>query len=241
MLNDAWIGTYCGPAPGPGDLWLRWNLDPILLVALFLLSIAVARSRGHGAKGALSIAVLALAFVSPLCALSSALFSARVVHHVLLVAVAAPLLAEVWPARRVRSAVPAFIVSTAVLWAWHAPLAYDLALGHVGVYWVMQVSLLASATWFWREVLAPDRSPIEAIALIVAGFAQMGMLGALLTFAPDPLYAAHAVAPFAWGLTPLADQQLGGLLMWVPAGLPYAVAGVVVARRSWATLRAGAA
>ncbi len=69
----------------------------------------------------------------------------------------------------------------------------------------------------------------------------MGMLGAILTFAPVPLYAAHAVAPFLWGLTPLQDQQLGGLIMWVPAGVPYAAAAIVVARRSWSHLSSGPA
>lgn len=237
MLGQDWSRIYCGPAPDPEGLWLRWNLDPLALGLLALLLLATARDR----NGALAVAVLAVAFVSPLCALSSALFSVRVVHHVLLVAVAAPLLAQVWPARRSGHAALAFAVSTAVLWAWHAPAAYDLALSHVGVYWVMQLSLLASATWFWREVFAAGRSPVEALTLIVAGFAQMGLLGAILTFAPEPLYVAHAVAPLAWGLTPLADQQLAGLLMWIPAGLPYAAAGAVVARRAWADLRSGVA
>ena len=236
MLSEYWNAVYCGPAPDPGELWLRWNLDPLLLGALALLALLVAREK----SGTIAVGVLAIAFVSPLCALSSALFSARIVHHVLLVAVAAPLLAQPWPARRSGQAAPALAVSTAVLWVWHAPAAYDLALAHVGVYWAMQVSLLASATWFWREVFAPGRSPVEALTLVVAGFAQMGMLGAILTFAPEPLYAAHAIAPLAWGLTPLADQQLAGVLMWVPAGLPYAAAGAFVARRAWADLRSGA-
>ena len=233
MPSEYWSRIYCGLPPDPGELWLRWNLDPLALGALALLFLITA----HDRRGAMAVGTLAIAFVSPLCALSSALFSARVVHHVLLVAVAAPLLARVWSPTRSGHAAPAFAVSTAILWAWHAPAAYDLALGHAGVYWAMQLSLLTSATWFWREVFAPGRSPVEALTLVVAGFAQMGMLGAILTFAPEPLYAAHAVAPFAWGLTPLADQQLGGLVMWVPAGLPYAAAGALVGRRAWMDLR----
>ncbi|MEX3316931.1 cytochrome c oxidase assembly protein [Sulfitobacter sp. PS-8MA] len=238
MLSDAWIRTYCGPAPLPESLWLRWNFDPLLLTTLLLLFVVVLRARsGHGM---LAVGVLVLAFVSPLCALSSALFSARVVHHVLLVAVAAPLLACAWPARRAGGAMLAFAVSTVVLWLWHLPVAYDLALSHVGVYWLMQISLLGSALWFWRAVFAQGRSPVEALTLLIAGFAQMGLLGALLTFAPEALYAAHALAPLNWGFSPLTDQQLGGVLMWVPAGLPYAIAAGAVARRGWATLRAGA-
>jgi putative membrane protein len=235
LFSEDWNRVYCGPAPVPSEIWFQWNLDPVLLLALAVLALFVARQ----GRGLLALAVLVIAFVSPLCALSSALFSARVVHHVLLVAVAAPLLASLWPGKGGR-ALPAFAVSTLVLWAWHLPEAYDLALRHVGVYWVMQFSLLGSAIWYWREVFAPDRTPVEAVSLTVAGFAQMGMLGAILTFAPDALYAAHAVAPLDWGFSPLADQQLGGLLMWVPAGIPYAVCAALLARRGWARLHAGA-
>ncbi|WP_299819621.1 cytochrome c oxidase assembly protein [uncultured Jannaschia sp.] len=224
---------YCGVAPLPAELWSRWNLDPVLLGALALLAALVWRT----ISGRLAVAVLFLAFVSPLCALSSALFSARVVHHVLLVAVAAPLLVRAAGPRGAGLPASAFAVSTATLWAWHWPGAYDLALSHVGVYWLMQLSLLGSAVWFWRVVLAPERSGVEALTLIVAAFAQMGMLGAILFFAPQPLYEAHLLAPFAWGLAPLDDQRLGGLLMWVPAGLPYAAVAAFVARRGWTALR----
>ncbi len=228
---------YCGPPPLPEAIWASWNFDPALLAGL-AIAIAVLR---RSPAGLAAVLVLAITFVSPLCALSSALFSARVVHHVLLVAVAAPLLAIAVPARRPGSAAIPFAVSTAVLWAWHVPQAYDLALSNVLVYWVMQLSLLASATWFWRAVIHDGRSPVDRLAFVVAAFAQMGMLGALLTFAPDPLYAAHALAPWAWGLSPLQDQQLGGLIMWVPAGIPYAVIAGLTARRSWGRLAGGAA
>ncbi|WP_375259660.1 cytochrome c oxidase assembly protein [Citreimonas sp.] len=226
-------GIYCGPPPVPRELWTSWNLDPVLIAALACMAILLRRNRA----GLVGVAVLAAAFVSPLCALSSALFSARVVHHVLLVAVAAPLLAHALPGRRAGSIALPFAVSTAVLWAWHVPAAYDLALSHKGVYWIMQITLTSSAVWFWRAALARDRAPVDALLYILAAFAQMGMLGALLTFAPQQLYAAHAIAPLDWGFTPLADQQLGGLLMWVPAGLPYAVAAAYVARGGWTRLR----
>ena len=228
---------YCGLPPVPEQLWTRWNLDPVLIASLVVLAMLVGRER----SGRLAVAVLFVAFVSPLCALSSALFSARVVHHVLLIAVAAPLLAQAVPARRPGPVALPLAVATAVLWIWHLPAAYGLALSHVGAYWLMQLTLLGSAVWFWRAIFAPGRPAVDALLFIVAGFTQMGMLGALLTFAPSALYAAHAVAPLEWGLTPLADQQLGGLLMWVPAGVPYAVASILVARRGWASLRGGTA
>jgi putative membrane protein len=222
-------GIYCGPPPAPEALWAAWNLDPVLLGALVVLALVAGRSR----PGAAAVCVLAVAFVSPLCALSSALFAARAVHHVLLIAVAAPLLAAAWPARRPRGIALPFAVSTAVLWGWHLPAAYDLALSNVAVYWAMQASLLVSATVFWRAVLAPS-APVPAVLAVVGGYVQMALLGALLTFAPDALYALHQSAPLAWGLAPLADQQLGGLIMWVPGGLPYAVMAALVGRRAWA-------
>jgi putative membrane protein len=219
---------YCGPPPLPEDIWASWNFDPLLWGALLILAAVMRRS----ASGLFGVAVLFVAFVSPLCALSSALFSARVVHHVLLVAVAAPLLAAALPRRAGGRALP-FALASVVLWGWHYPAAYDLALSHVAVYWLMQLSLLGSALWFWRAVLAAGDTPVEPIVYVVASFALMGMLGAVLTFAPSALYTAHAVAPLDWGLTPLRDQQLGGLIMWVPAGLPYAAMAVVLARRNW--------
>lgn len=228
-MFEALSGIYCGPAAVPGDLLGRWNLDPLLLAALAGLGFVLRRS----AAGMLALAVLVAAFVSPLCALSAALFSARVVHHVLLVAVAAPLLALALPVRRTLSPGAGLLLSTLVLWGWHLPAAYDLAMADMGVYWIMQLTLLGSAAVFWQAVLDPRAASGTALLSIVAAYVQMGMLGALLTFAPDALYAIHQVAPMAWGLTPLADQQLGGLIMWVPAGLAYGLWGALVARRAW--------
>ncbi|WP_069300432.1 cytochrome c oxidase assembly protein [Neptunicoccus sediminis] len=228
---------YCGPPPLPQDLWASWNFDPLLVLSLLVLTFWVRRSpAGLGA-----VAILFVAFVSPLCALSSALFSARVVHHVLLIAAAAPLLALAMPRRDKGAIAGPFLVSTVILWGWHLPVAYDLALSNVAVYWLMQISLLASAVWFWRAVLSGKAAVVDRIAFIVAGFAQMGMLGAILTFAPSALYAAHALAPVDWGMTPLWDQQLGGLIMWVPAGLPYAVAAALLARHHWGQMTRGVA
>ena len=76
----------------------RNRLRPLVTLAV-TLALMLARSRA----GMAAVAVLVVAFVSPLCALSAALFSARVVHHLLLVAVAAPLIALAWPTRRPRS------------------------------------------------------------------------------------------------------------------------------------------
>ena len=227
---SGWDGAYCGPAPDPSELLWRWNLEPTALATLALLALWAGRSR----PGAAAMVVLAVAFVSPLCALSSALFSARVLHHVLLVAVAAPLLALARPAKGPRSVGVPFLAATAALWAWHAPVPYDAALAHKGLYGIMQVSLLGTAVLFWRAAFSQPGG--SGAPWVLLAYMAMGLLGALLTFAPGSLYAAHATAPLLWGFSPLADQQLGGLLMWVPAGLPFAAWGALLARRAWATM-----
>ena len=230
--------SYCGPPADPAALWSRWNLDPVLLAALLAGAFVLRRAR-HPRPGLAAILVLALVFVSPLCALSVSLFSARALHHLLVVAAAAPLLAMAFPARSAmafpaRSAMPqglALLLATAVLWLWHLPVFYDAALSSTPLYWLMQITLLGSAFWYWQALLAAP--PLAGIIAAILGMAQMGMLGALLTFAPRPLYAAHFGTTQPWGLEQLADQQLAGLVMWVPGILPYAIAVALLARSAW--------
>ncbi len=198
--------------------------------------------RGPAGQGALVL--LVLSFVSPLCALSSALFSARVLHHLVLVAGVAPLLAL---ALRGRGAEPppgdlradlhtdglarGFALHAVVLWAWHAPPLYAWGLASVPGYWLMQATLLASALLFWRAVLAPGANPAAAVAALIGTVAHMGLLGALLVFAPGPLFAVHLATTWPWGLSPLEDQQLAGLTMWVLSAGPYLGAGLALAWR----------
>lgn len=222
---------YCGPGPGPGEWLSRWNLDPLLLAAL-ALGLGLVLWRASGRERALGIAVvgvLAVIFVSPLCALSSALFVARTVHHVLLVAVAAPLIAWAAPSMKVGPLALATAAQAGVFWAWHAPGAYGWALSDDGAYWLMQLSLLGTAVWFWAGVRRAS-APAAVAALLIAMVA-MGLLGALLTFTGQPVYAPHFLTTAAWGLTPLADQQAAGLIMWAPAAAVYLAAALLVLGR----------
>ena len=98
----------------------------------------------------------------------------------------------------------------------------------------MQVSLLGSAWLMWRAILSPATPSGAALVALVATIGQMGLLGALIVFAPVPLYMVHLASTAPWGLSPLADQQLAGLLMWVPATLPYLGVGLWLA---WSSLR----
>lgn len=221
---------YCGAGPVPGELWSRWNLDPSLVAALALavaapwLRPAAVQRPGLWSAG---VAVLAVSFISPLCALSSALFSARVVHHMLLIAVAAPLFAWSLPrmaTMRFGGPIAWTFVHGAILWIWHAPGAYGAALSHDGLYWAMQASLFLSALGFWLSIRQAS-APAGVGALLLA-MMQMGLLGALLTFAGQAMYAPHLATTAAWGFTPLRDQQLGGLIMWAPASALYLAAAL---------------
>ncbi|MBB3997293.1 cytochrome c oxidase assembly protein [Aureimonas pseudogalii] len=234
-MQDWTSVPYCGTPPQPTDLLLAWNLDPWLILALALAAMgrfhpALAGDNARRRCFDLALVVAALAFLSPLCALSSALFSVRIVHHVLLVSAIAPLLAAAFPApsRPLAGArlVLGVLAASATLWFWHAPAAYAAALSDDHLYWLMELTLVGSAVFVWRELQSPGalmRTALGHVALIVS----MGLLGALLTFAPAPLYALHIVAAPIYGLTPLEDQQLAGLVMWVPAIVPNLLAALL--------------
>lgn len=235
---------YCGAAPIPQELPGRWNLDPILLAVLAAGCGAYVLYRCRGGRGrdgfvAVAVVVLAVAFVSPLCALSSALFSARVVHHALMVVIAAPLLAFGLPllGGGIR---PGLAAATAIhalaLWTWHAPAPYAWALSHDLAYWGMQASLLGSALLFWRTVRRA--TGLSAAAALLATLVQTGLLGALITFAPAPLYAPHMATTVAFGLPALADQQLAGLIMWAPMAGAYLLAALALVGRTLEPARA---
>jgi putative membrane protein len=228
-----WI-PYCGAAPEPGELLARWNLDPaLLLLVTAALVFAWLKPRVRtGANGA-ALAVFVFLFVSPFCALGSALFAARVVHHLLLALLLAPLLAP--SLGRLRwldslSLTVLTLVQAMVFWAWHAPALYALALSSDAVFWLMQLSITASAALWWAKL---RRVPAAAaVAALLATMVQMGLLGALITFAGRALYAPHLLTTQAWGLTPLEDQQIGGLVMWAPAAAAYLLVALTILYRS---------
>ena len=226
---------YCGAAPLPSDWLARWNLDPLLLLAMAGVALLLWRSAdaASGRRMAVGAAALSLLlFVSPLCALSSALFSARVTHHVLLVAVLAPLLVLALPPSRTfwRGSLAGWTgLQAMALWLWHSPALYAAALSGDLLYWLMQLTLLGTAAGFWaalRRAQAP-----AAIAALLASTVQMGLLGALITFAGGPLYAPHLLTTQPWGLSALQDQQLAGLIMWAPSAGLYLGAALFLTNR----------
>ena len=234
---------YCGPAPAPAALAGSWNADPLLLLSLALLALPVLASPHRLAFG-LGWLSLVLAFVSPLCALTVALFSARALHHLLLIGLAAPLLACGLPRpapRRLPRGLSLGALLIALI-AWHIPSVYSAIWQSHLLYWLMQAAVLIPAILFWSRCLTP-REPQErmtSLALIALLAGVMGLIGAVLTFAPGALYAEHAAAPFEYGLLPGEDQQLAGLLMWVPGFVPLAAIAGLLLQRAWAESAAAA-
>jgi putative membrane protein len=239
---EARWSPYCGEAPAP-EAWLsRWNADPFLLVGLAALLgwvLSRARSAGDRLRAGLGFAALVLLFISPFCALTSALFSARVAHHLVLTSVAAPLLAFAWPAA-VRGGPMIWVaVHALVFWFWHSPQAYGVALSSDPAYWAMQVTLGISAMGLWAAI--GRASAPSGVAALLATMVQMGLLGALITFAGSALYAPHLLTTQGWGLSPIEDQQLAGLIMWAPGSALYLFAALLIGWRLLSPSRMAAA
>jgi putative membrane protein len=217
---------YCGSPPLPGELLLRFNWDPLLIFGLALaLGISLwANRHDTGWRRAAAVVgwlVATCALVSPLCALSVALFAARITQHMILILAAAPLIAASLPPRHAaRRALPAWCSAGAffvALWFWHMPRPYDATFESSAIYWCMHLSLFATSIWLWRELLHHDpRHTSRAIAIGALSSMQMGFLGAFLALAARPLFFWHLTTTRPWGFTPLEDQQLGGVIMWVP-------------------------
>lgn len=115
----------------------------------------------------------------------------------------------------------------AAIWLWHVPLLFNAALESPFVHGLQHVSFLGSALLFWWSLLrgrARVRGYGAAAFYLFVTALHSGFLGILLSIARSPIYPAQSSDAAHWGLTPLEDQQLAGLIMWVPAGLVYAAA-----------------
>lgn len=147
---------------------------------------------------------------------------------------AAPL-QSVW--RALTEPVTATLIQATALWAWHAPTLFDLALAHDGWHVAQHLSFLVSALLFWSAMLNPRDRRSGAVGpaplCLFATSVVSGALGAFMAFSTSPWYAGYArmgMAPF--GLTPAEDQQMAGLLMWIPGGLVHAIAALVLLGRA---------
>jgi putative membrane protein len=239
----------------PADLWAHWNTNPLLLGALLIPLLLF--KRGSGTYPLLNwrklafiagIAILMLALISPLDALSGALFSAHMIQHLLLILIAAPLLIlsrplapflralpaswartpgiliqkpfiqRIW--RQLSSNTTALFLHILALWLWHLPALYSLALLNPVVHALEHASFFLTAALFWWAIYRSNDYAPRVLSVFIVMMAS-SLLGALMTFATQPWYPEHEPYTSAWGLNALEDQQLAGLFMWIPPGFIY--------------------
>lgn len=215
--------------------------------------------RGQAVNFALGWAALAGSLLSPIDAWAERSFAVHMIQHELLMVVAAPLIVlgrplEAWtwalpvPARRFFSAAAkttvlrtigyvatlslgAWVLHALALWLWHLPMLFRAALLHPVMHILQHGCFFGSALAYWWTVAAGRaRYPSgTSIASLFTTMLHTSALGALLTFAPSPWYVTDAARAF--GLSALEDQQLGGLIMWVPGSMTYLIMGLVIVGR----------
>jgi putative membrane protein len=262
--------AHPGGALAPHDLWRAWTPAPVVLIgllvggALYVRGIHTLWRRGgrgralppwRAAAFAGALLTLFVALISPLDALGSALFSAHMVQHLLLMMVAAPLMAlgepllvSLWAlpvrwrralarrwirARRLRDiwraiSVPAvaWLLHVGFLWSWHLPVLYERALRSDEVHAMEHATFFLTALLFWWLLSRRHGRRMRvggAVAYLFGAALLSTILGAAITMSRRPWYPSHFGTTQAWGLAPLEDQQLAGLLMWIPAGIVYLV------------------
>jgi cytochrome c oxidase assembly factor CtaG len=118
------------------------------------------------------------------------------------------------------------------IWVWHVPVVYEAALASVTVHRLEHVSFLLTAVLFWWALVWPARGVRDygtAVAALFATALHTGFLGILIALSPTLLYPLQSAGAAAYGIAPMDDQQLAGLVMWIPAGLVYTAAALVFA------------
>ena len=125
-----------------------------------------------------------------------------------------------------------WLLQVGVLWFWHAAAPYDAALDNQFLHLLEHASFLVTAVLFWHVVVgARGMARVSnglGVLLVFTMAMQSVFLSVLLTFARTPWYSGYATTTASWGLDPLTDQQLAGVLMWIPAGGIYLAAALVL-------------
>jgi len=125
----------------------------------------------------------------------------------------------------------AWLLHAIVLWIWHVPVLFEAVLHTEWVHMLQHISFLLTALLFWWALIHGPQGALgygAAALYLFTTSVHSGALGALLTVAGAVWYPSYVGLTSSWGLTPLEDQQLGGLIMWIPAGLVYVIAGLVL-------------
>jgi cytochrome c oxidase assembly factor CtaG len=206
--------------------------------------------RRHPWLFALSILTLFVALLSPLAALADLLFTAHMVQHMLLIMVAPPLILSGLPsplirwliielkARRILAwltdPIFAFALFNLNLWLWHIPAFYEAALSNTTIHHLEHALFFYTAVFFWWRVIDPTRGwfplwhwpPARWLYLLVAAPPSY-VLGSILWISSGVLYSHYTAVPRLWGFSALADQQLGGMLMWAQGWMFFMVSMAV--------------
>lgn len=228
-----------------------WTWNPaVTLPALAALIAYIAAFRVNARMGwfVAGLAVLLFTLQSPLNTLARGyLFSAHMVQHILLLLIVPAFLLLGLPRHLPLSMKPrvlgrpaaGWLAGVGAMWFWHMPALCNAAASSRFVFALQTLSLLLLGGLFWWQILAPreeDRlSPPLAILYLFSACVTCSLLGIIITFSPVavcPIYAhppAHHLPVMEafrarWGLSPQRDQQIGGLLMWVPMCLIYLAA-----------------
>jgi cytochrome c oxidase assembly factor CtaG len=125
----------------------------------------------------------------------------------------------------------AWLIHAIALWTWHMPVLFEAVLHNELVHTAQHLSFLLSALLFWWALIHGRQGWMgygAAVLYVFTTSLHSGLLGALLTFSRSVWYPSYLGLTNSWGLTPLEDQQLGGLIMWIPAGVLYAFAGLAL-------------
>ena len=214
-----------------------------------------AQHRRNAVRFAVGWAILALAIVSPLHEGGERSFTLHMIEHelimvpsALLIAISRPLGVMFWSLPyAVRQAlsggarwwqaladpVVATLLQGLALILWHAPPLFDRALGHEGWHIAQHLSFLVTALLFWWAMTrVAGRGALVAASCLFATSLIGGGLGALMAFSASPWYAGYAaMGMMPFGLTPAEDQQLAGLIMWIPGGMAHAGAALILLAR----------
>jgi putative membrane protein len=125
-----------------------------------------------------------------------------------------------------------WLLSVGVIWFWHAAAPYDATLDNQLLHVLEHASFLVTAVLFWQVVVgvrgAARVSGGLGVLLVFAMAMQSVFLSVLLTFARTPWYSGYAATTAPWGLDPLTDQRLAGVIMWIPAGVIYLVVALAL-------------
>ena len=133
--------------------------------------------------------------------------------------------------RAITNPLVAWAIHALALWVWHVPVLFQATLRSDLVHTLQHLSFLGSALIFWWALIHGRQGLMgygAAVLYVFTTSAHSGVLGAMITFARHVWYPAYSETTRSWGLTPLEDQQLGGLIMWVPAATVYVIAALAL-------------